>query len=147
MEVTSISLASFAGCFFAHLVLKQPRMSFIRGFYLFCYLQGFIWICYSVFVIGLYVVGGKYMNVHQEPPFITFTDEIHKRQVIVFSIISSLLMFVIIGYVWTSVVRAYRPRCYRFLGAVLTFFFSSWAFCYVLGYCAGYISGRLAPLQ
>ena len=147
MQVASISLASFAGCFFAHLILNQPRMSFIRGFFLFCYLQGFLWIIYGILVIGLYVVGGKYMNVGQEPPFITFTDEIHQRHVEVFAIIAILLMVVVVGYLWASVVRAYRPRWYRFLGAILAFFFSSWALIAVLGFCAGYISGRLAPLQ
>jgi hypothetical protein len=143
MDVTCVLLAFFAGCFVAHLILNQARMSFIRAFFLFCYLQGFLWIIVAFFLIALSVVAGKYMNVDWNPPFITFTDESHQRRAAVVVIIALSLEAAVVGYVWSSIIRAYRPRWYRFLGAFLAFFLSTAAFSYVLGYCVGYISARL----
>ncbi len=143
MQVTSISLAFFAGCFVAHLILNQARMRFIRAFYLFCYLQGFLWILGGIILIALCVAVGKYMKVGWDLPFITFSDEIHRRRAGVVSLIALLLVVAMDGYVWASVVRAYRPRWYRFVVAFLAFLFSTAVVSYMLGHCVGYISARL----
>jgi hypothetical protein len=144
MQLTLIMLAGFAACFVAHLILNQGRMSFIHGFFLYCYIQGFAWIVGGICLIALYVATGKSMKAEWAPPFIAFTGGIQNRAVVL-SLVVFLLAIAMVGCVLASVIRAYRPRWYRFLGAYLAFNFSLAALCYMFGYCAGRISAWLLP--
>jgi hypothetical protein len=139
LQVTSILFAFFVASLVAHWVVNRGRLPFIRAFFLFCYLQGFLWVVCVFILIALSLVAGKY-TITESPAFgMTFEHENRAR---VLSIIAALLELTMFGYVFASVVRAYRPQWYRLVAALMVYFVSTAVFAGAFGFCTGYISAR-----